>query len=146
MAPAYKIFLDRENFAFEILEVAKKGSLGTLTQQEVSEIYGTTDDALKSDIAVYQGSDQLDIPLEAFQLLEEADKRRMSWSTQRKTGLRKAGSSVQKFLNTFSAFLESFSGIVGIVKAAGNQYGGLAYSTLSILLKVGNPTQVKLTD
>lgn len=36
----------------------------------------------------------------------------------------------------FSDFLESFSGIVEIVKAADQQYGGLAYGTLSVFLSV----------
>lgn len=40
------------------------------------------------------------------------------------------------FADKFSQFLASFSGIVEIVKVADEQWGGLAYGTLSVLLIV----------
>ncbi|KXT00823.1 hypothetical protein AC578_2975 [Pseudocercospora eumusae] len=49
---------------------------------------------------------------------------------------RKITTGFQSFLYTFSQFLESFSGICEIVRAADQQYGGLAYGTLSLLLSV----------
>jgi hypothetical protein len=40
---------------------------------------------------------------------------------------------------TFSNFLTSYSGIVEVVKGVDNNYGGIAYGTLSVLLAVGIP-------
>jgi phage-related protein len=68
----------------------------------------------------------------------------MSWSTRRSVGLRKAGSSVQRVLGTFSDFLGSYSGIVELVKAADSQYGGLAYGTLSLLLSVSCIAKIEI--
>jgi hypothetical protein len=59
------------------------------------------------------------------------------WKEDRQRSSRKAGVALQKWLNAFAGFLESYSGIVEVVKAADQQYGGLAYETLSILLGVG---------
>jgi hypothetical protein len=59
-----------------------------------------------------------------------------SWRTRRNTGLRKFPKKLQSFMTTFSDFLECYSGIVEIVKQADSQFGGLAYSTLSLLLIV----------
>ena len=39
-------------------------------------------------------------------------------------------------MTRFADFLEAYSGIVEIVKQADSQYGGLAYSTVSLLLLV----------
>ncbi len=61
---------------------------------------------------------------------------KLLWSTQRKKGLRKFPRLLQSFMTRFADFLEAYAGIVEIVKQADSQYGGLAYSTLSVLLLV----------
>jgi hypothetical protein len=43
---------------------------------------------------------------------------------------------VQGFLATMSEFLGCYSGIVEIVRCADQQYGGIAYGTISVLLIV----------
>ena len=59
------------------------------------------------------------------------------WKAERKaTRMRRAGASLQEILYKLSAFLESFSGIAELVKAADQQYGGLAYGTVSLLVSV----------
>lgn len=49
----------------------------------------------------------------------------------------KVGKATQAFANNFSSFLQAYSGIVEIMKGADQQYGGVAYSALSLLLIVG---------
>lgn len=53
--------------------------------------------------------------------------------------LRRVGNNTVVFVNNFSGFLQAYSGIVEVMKGADNQYGGLAYSTLSLLLIVRQP-------
>ena len=65
-----------------------------------------------------------------------AQERNLTWSARRKKGLRKFPALLQTFMTRFADFLEAYSGIVEIVKEADSQYGGLAYSTLSLLLLV----------
>ena len=68
--------------------------------------------------------------------LESAQARNIAWSAKRKRGLRKLPTLLQTFITRFADFLEAYSGIVEIVKQADSQYGGLAYSTVSLLLLV----------
>ncbi|KAH6621736.1 hypothetical protein C7974DRAFT_414441 [Boeremia exigua] len=57
--------------------------------------------------------------------------------TERESGnARKAGVETQKVLSNIGSFLQGFSGIAEIVKAADQQFGGLAYGTVSILATV----------
>ena len=48
----------------------------------------------------------------------------------------KASKYTQNFTTKFSGFLESYSSIVEVVKGADQQYGGLAYGTMSLFLIV----------
>ena len=60
-----------------------------------------------------------------------------AWLTSREDeSARFAGAAIQSGLTSFARFLQNFSGIVEIAKAADQQYGGLAYGTLSLLLCV----------
>lgn len=68
--------------------------------------------------------------------LTRAQEVQSSWRTRRNTGLRKFPKKLQSFMKTFSDFLACYSGIVEIVQQADNQFGGLAYSTLSLFLIV----------
>ena len=49
----------------------------------------------------------------------------------------KIGKATRTFANNFSSFLQAYSGIIEIMKGADQQYGGVAYSALSLLLIVG---------
>lgn len=63
---------------------------------------------------------------------------RKTWKQARNQTARLPGKWVQKWLDTFSSFLTNYSGIVEVVKGADNQFGGLAYGTLSVLLCVSS--------
>ena len=136
MEPANQVFSDRDSFLVEILDSSKKENRSIIAKHTTGKIYDTTKTALKNEIVAYQDGDDIDISQEAFASMKIANSRRINWSAKRNTGARQAGSSVQKFLVTFSGFLESYSGIVELVKAADTQYGGLAYGTLSLFLGV----------
>ena len=69
--------------------------------------------------------------------LDLAQAKNSAWSAKRKKGLRKLPTLLQTFMTRFADFLEAYSGIVEIIKQADSQYGGLAYSTVSLLLLVG---------
>ena len=55
----------------------------------------------------------------------------------------KVGKATQTFASNFSSFLQAYSGIIEIMKGADQQYGGVAYSALSLLLIVGISSQKK---
>lgn len=55
----------------------------------------------------------------------------------------KLGKSTVTFANNFSSFLQAYSGIVEIMQGADQQFGGAAYSVLSLLLVVGVNKQRK---
>ena len=68
---------------------------------------------------------------------------------ENKSFLRKVGSSTVVFVHNFHGFLNAFSGELEAMQAADSQYGGLAYSTLSMLLMVRKSVAVwhwTLTD
>ncbi|KAI9764112.1 MAG: hypothetical protein M1840_008672 [Geoglossum simile] len=67
--------------------------------------------------------------------LSEANKQEEK-HRERKSPMRSVGRKTAAFMNNFSGFLESYSGIVEVMRFADNQYGGLAYGTLSLLLIV----------
>ena len=51
--------------------------------------------------------------------------------------IRKAGKATVTFANNFSGYLQAYQGIIEIMQGADQQYGGVAYSALSLLLIVG---------
>ena len=59
-----------------------------------------------------------------------------AYTDQRNHGVKKLGKATQNFFQSFSEFLEAYSGIVDIVQQAGQQYGDVAYEALSIFLIV----------
>ena len=62
----------------------------------------------------------------------EAETSKDQWAKNRS----KTSRHVQNFTTRFSQFLESYSGIVEVLKGADQQYGGVAYGTLSVFLVV----------
>ena len=68
--------------------------------------------------------------------LDEAmDRRKIHATSQQTVG--KVGKATLTFAYNFSSFLQAYSGIVEIMQGADQQYGGIAYSALSLLLIVG---------
>lgn len=68
--------------------------------------------------------------------LNEAKERQEEHSQKQQT-IGKVGKATVTFVHNFSGFLQAYSGIVEIMQAADQQYGGVAYSALSLLLIVG---------
>ena len=68
--------------------------------------------------------------------LNEATGRRDKHAGNQQSIVR-VGKATQTFASNFSGFLEAYSGIIEIMKGADQQYGGVAYSALSLLLIVG---------
>jgi hypothetical protein len=75
----------------------------------------------------------------ALQTVGYAANAQASWDAGRQTGARKVGANTQRFLKRFSDFVGAYSGIIEILKGAGQVYGDVAYETLSIFLIV-SPT------
>ncbi len=123
MAPAKAVLSNREKWARDA--VAEAGLV-----KDVTEIYRTTKDELEEELKRHEEA------MEARRSLEMVKHRKSSWNVRRQEGKGKFGRSLQGFLTTTSAFLQSYSGIVELVKVADNQYGGLAYGTLSLFLSV----------
>ena len=59
--------------------------------------------------------------------------------------VRKAGRQSVIFANNFSSFLQAYSGVIEIMKGADQQYGGVAYSTLSLFLIVCQALKIAMT-
>ena len=59
-----------------------------------------------------------------------------TYQKERKTGGKKIGRSAQNFVKCFADFLNAYSGIVELLKGAGDIYGSVAYETLSIFFIV----------
>lgn len=68
--------------------------------------------------------------------LEETNSSFGTLKNRREQGVHKLSAGAQGFLSDFSIFINNYSGIVEIVKAADSQFGGLAWGTLSVFLSV----------
>ena len=103
-----------------------------------SEEICNTEDGLKLQImALATDNDNFDtLRQQAASNIDVATKTHITYENQRTTGRRKFGKSVSKFLKGFADFLSVYSGIVELVKGAGQIYGTVAYETLSIFLVV----------
>ncbi|KAG7005473.1 hypothetical protein G7Y79_00019g046530 [Physcia stellaris] len=63
---------------------------------------------------------------------------------ERSKGLiKRAGKSTEVFANNFASYLQAYSGIIEIMQGVDNQYGGVAYASLSLLLIVAVNKQRK---
>jgi hypothetical protein len=58
-------------------------------------------------------------------------------------GVGKVEAGLQSVITSFSSFLESYSGIVELMKDVNPQFGGIAYSILSVFLIVSDITTQK---
>ena len=102
----------------------------------VTELYATSHEEVAKESASAES---------AILAVEEATTQKSIWSIRRKQGGRKVGSVTQSFAKNFSAFLAGYSGVVEMVKTGDNQYGGLAYGTLSLLLSVSQVFECTLS-
>ncbi|KAI9858315.1 MAG: hypothetical protein M1813_007590 [Trichoglossum hirsutum] len=68
--------------------------------------------------------------------LRVAGRAHSTYIKERATGAKKMGQRTQNFVRVFADFLGAYSGIVELVRGAGQQYGQLAYETLSLFLSV----------
>ena len=59
-----------------------------------------------------------------------------TYNKERQTGTKKFGAQAQNFVKVFTDFIGVYSGIISLVKGAGQQYGEVAYETLSLLFIV----------
>jgi hypothetical protein len=109
-------------------------SAATLTN-DATKLYNCTEADARSNITKLMESDSTASAQEKAQskayLTAIAYK---NWKTDRETKKdRKIGAGLQAFLCTVGDFLTSFSAIAEMVKAADQQYGGLAYGTVALL-------------
>ena len=91
----------------------------------------TTKVELDRQIMSYEGLKE-----SAINTIENATDVHSKWDTSRRVGPKKVGAKMQRFLDVFSDFLNAYSGIIELLKGAGQVYGQVAYETLSIFLIV----------
>lgn len=110
----------------------------TSTAQDSGNLYSSTKADILNQISNLTDNDDLvESQSKAENELNLTAKAYNNWRAERRsTRSRKAAAGLQVTLNCVAKFLEGFSGIAEIVKAADQQYGGLAYGTLSLLLNV----------
>jgi hypothetical protein len=97
-----------------------------------------TKEELEKEIALYKG-DYSTLKTDALATLNFATRVNSTYNKQRREGRKKVGRVAQEFVTSFSEFLRVYSGIVDIVKGAGQIYGEVAYEALSILFLVCIP-------
>jgi hypothetical protein len=95
-----------------------------------------TKEELEKEIAKY---DYSNLKTEAGTALNAAARVNSTYNRERKDGGKKVGRVAQQFVHSFSEFLSVYSGIVNIMKGAGQIYGEVAYETLSVLFIVRLP-------
>ena len=72
----------------------------------------------------------------AFSTVNNATDVHVKYESDRAKGRKKIGRLAQNFVQSFASFLSVYSGIVELLKGAGQIYGAVAYETLSILFIV----------
>lgn len=137
---ANDLWEDRDDWAQDTLAEFRKGSSQeTLVASRTAKTFDCTKEDVENRIVEMDAevNDGEDVASTSEDALRNAQEKFSQWRLARRSGTgRKIATGLQGFLVTFSDFLESFSGIVEIVKGADQQYGGLAYGTLSVLLTV----------
>lgn len=107
----------------------RKGSNG--------KIYDTQAGLEQQIMELAQDDDSFDtLRQQAADNISKATDFHVTYEKKRATGHRKVGRSISNFLKGFADFLSVYSGIVELVKSAGQLYGTVAYETLSIFLVV----------
>jgi hypothetical protein len=96
-----------------------------------------TKEDLEKEVAKY--TDYNALKSEAITALNAAARVNSTYNREREGGGKKVGRVAQEFVKSFSEFLGVYSGIVNIVKGAGQIYGEVAYEALSVLFIVCLP-------
>ena len=105
---------------------AKIASTKTALEQQITE-YGQDYDSFS------------ELRQQAAGNITEAADFELIYQKDRRTGGKKIGRSAQSFVKSFADFLSVYSGIVELLKGAGQTYGTVAYETLSIFFIVRCP-------
>jgi hypothetical protein len=101
--------------------------------QKLASVYRST----KLDVRIQVDLELEKAATEAASAVKQADTKWKAWNEHRQNSQEgRAGKAFQEGMTTFANFLENFSGVVEVVRAADEQYGGLAYGTLSIFVGV----------
>lgn len=90
----------------------------------------------KTDLELLVKQEQAKAELMVKEEMLIASKSQEIHEAKDKKGIGRVGNRLQAGLSKFAAFLESYAGIVEVMKQADLQYGSLAYSVLSGLLIV----------
>jgi len=106
-----------------------------LQEKHVGDDLPTTKEMLEDQIAIYD-PDCYFARNEAIGALSNATRVRKNYQVERQTGWKKVGHQAQTFVKTFADFMGVYSGIISLLKGAGQVYGEVAYETLSILFIV----------
>lgn len=98
----------------------------------------TTKTELEQQIKRYE-RDQEYLKEQAFDAITYAANDNTRYQNDRMKGRNKVGRLAQEFLTSFAEFFKAYSGVVELLKGAGQVYGTVAYETLSILFIVRDP-------
>lgn len=133
--PVKRVWDDREQWAVGMIASFEKEASDPKFSQikkRPTSLYSVTKENLEDRIEEIKD----ELADEVQQGLDQATGSRNGLVFDRSKGGHKIGTGFQSFLTTFADFLESYSGIVELVRGVDDQYGGLAYGTLSLLLSV----------
>lgn len=125
LKPAKDVVQGRDQFKQRLQSLLKK-SQGNAQPPKTKE-------DLEKEIAKY---DYSNLKTEAGTALSAAARVNSTYNRERKEGGKRVGRVAQEFVHSFSEFLGVYSGIVNIMKGAGQIYGEVAYETLSVLFIV----------
>ncbi|KAH0548582.1 hypothetical protein GP486_007874 [Trichoglossum hirsutum] len=89
----------------------------------------------KDELSFLENADMGSLRELMAKYLSEANKQEEK-HREGKSLIRSVGQKTVAFMNNFSGFLDSYSGIVEVMRFADSRYGGLAYGTLSALFIV----------
>ncbi|KAE9370953.1 hypothetical protein N431DRAFT_379747 [Stipitochalara longipes BDJ] len=126
LKPAKEVVRGRDQFKQKLQSLLKKNR-GNVEPPKTKE-------ELEKEIAKY--NDYSNLKNEAGTALNAAARVNSTYNRERTEGGKKIGRVAQGFVHSFSEFLGVYSGIVNIMKGAGQVYGEVAYETLSILFIV----------
>ncbi len=98
----------------------------------------TTKTELEQQIKSYE-RDQEYLKEQAFGAITDAADDNTRYRNDRMKGRKKVGRLAQEFVTSFADFFKAYSGVVELLKGAGQVYGTVAYETLSILFIVRDP-------
>ncbi|KAK3712290.1 hypothetical protein LTR37_009152 [Vermiconidia calcicola] len=137
LEPIREKWLDRDQWTPKALGLIGDKIACGLIPQTTEALYRSTKDDVTTIIQSARLQSRSELSEEAAENLHSSRSAMLEFKVGRRSSAgRNAGAEFQRFLNAVQLFVDHFSGIAELVKAADNQYGGLAYGTLSLLLSV----------